>query len=164
MLRRLYLLILLLGTTHLLSGQTLPVGTTALEDYYRRLQLLGRVDSTLSFAIRPLHQIGNINFSSLVYPDSMNKGSDLLDVGESEWKSEDGKGGVSLLPFSFNLQLNTHHPTGWNDAAMIPSKGLQTLISGGVYARKGPLSIQLKPEIAHQQRVPAARAPPQIFG
>src|SRR3546814_9488235 len=37
-----------------LWAQTLPVGSPLLEDYYRRLQLLGEVDSSISFSMRPL--------------------------------------------------------------------------------------------------------------
>src|SRR3546814_16182324 len=37
-----------------LWAQTLPVGSPLLEDYYRRLQLLGEVDSSISFSVRPL--------------------------------------------------------------------------------------------------------------
>ena len=37
-------------------------------------------------------------------------------------------------------------PYGWNDGAMIPSKGFQALMSIGIFAQYGPLTIQLKPE------------------
>ncbi|HTK22209.1 MAG TPA: capsule assembly Wzi family protein, partial [Mucilaginibacter sp.] len=42
---------------------------------------------------------------------------------------------------------NSDHPYGWNDGPMIPSKGFQFLMSGGLYLQYGPLSVQLKPEI-----------------
>ena len=147
MLKKIWIFILLIGIAHSTLSQSLPVGSVALEDYYRREQLLGKLDSSISFTIRPLHQPGSLSFSSLLYPDSANRKSDLLITGQNEWKAKNGKISARLLPFTFNLQLNTHHPTGWNDGAMIPSKGLQSLISGGVYAQTGPLSIQLKPEL-----------------
>lgn len=38
------------------QGQSLAVGSTVLEDYYRRKQLLGELDSTISFSVRPLYR------------------------------------------------------------------------------------------------------------
>jgi hypothetical protein len=35
-------------------SQSIPVGTAGVEDYFRRSQLLGQLDSTVSFTIRPL--------------------------------------------------------------------------------------------------------------
>jgi len=52
----------------------------------------------------------------------------------------------SVLPIEINTRFNSHHPFGWNDAGMIKSKGLASSISAGVYARVGPLTIQLQPE------------------
>src|SRR5690606_24267947 len=62
-----------------LYSQVLPVGTQVLEDRYRRDQLLGLVDSTISFTIRPLtaaalerRNVFNpgsaVDMSSVVYP------------------------------------------------------------------------------------------------
>lgn len=106
------------------NAQSIPVGSTAVEDHYRRLQLLGNMDSTVSFTVRPI-----------IHPDS------------AELTQKNGKFKLQPLPFSFQAQVNSHHPYGWNDGAMIPAKGLQTLISGGVYMEYGPLSIQFQPEI-----------------
>ena len=36
------------------DAQTIPVGMPGLDDSYRRAQLLGELDSTISFSIRPL--------------------------------------------------------------------------------------------------------------
>ena len=36
-------------------AQFLPVGTPVLEDYYRRAQLLGEIDSSISFTSRPIY-------------------------------------------------------------------------------------------------------------
>ena len=43
----------LLSCNKLLIAQSLPVGTPGLEDAYRRAQLLGKIDSTISFTSRP---------------------------------------------------------------------------------------------------------------
>ncbi|MDP1844334.1 MAG: capsule assembly Wzi family protein, partial [Sediminibacterium sp.] len=52
----------------------------------------------------------------------------------------------NILPASIITKFNSHHPYGWNDAGMIMAKGLQTMVSAGVYAKAGPLTIQLQPE------------------
>lgn len=53
---------------------------------------------------------------------------------------------LAILPASIALKFNSHHPYGWNDAGMIMAKGLQTAVSAGVYAKAGPVSVQLMPE------------------
>src|SRR5690606_24194306 len=124
-------------------AQSLPVGSLVLEEYYRRGQLMGKFDSTVSFTIRPLYSFGSTNS---FYPDSADVRESFGTV-ESSWRTEDGKGKVQLLPPSMQVQMNSHHPYGWNDGAMIPAKGFQTLISAGVYAEYGPLSLQIMPEL-----------------
>ncbi|MGB4774733.1 MAG: capsule assembly Wzi family protein [Daejeonella sp.] len=142
-----FILVLCLLNITALTAQSLPVGTFGLEDYYRREQLMGKVDSNISFTIRPL------NFSLMnKFPegysteDTLHK-KILLISGPTSWKSSDGKINTQLLPFNLQLQFNSHHPYGWNDGALIPARGLQTLICGGFYTTYGPLSIQFKPEI-----------------
>ncbi len=53
---------------------------------------------------------------------------------------------LAILPASIAVKFNSHHPYGWNDAGMIMAKGLQTAVSAGVYAKAGPISVQLMPE------------------
>ncbi|RZK36200.1 MAG: hypothetical protein EOO90_27775, partial [Pedobacter sp.] len=62
-----------------------------------------------------------------------------------------GRGKFQILPFSWQQQINSHHPFGWNDGPMISAKGYQTMISGGLFLKYGPLSIQLRPEYVHAQ-------------
>jgi hypothetical protein len=38
---------------------------------------------------------------------------------------------VTALPFTLITQYNSHHPFGWNDGAMIPTKGVQTFVRAG---------------------------------
>jgi hypothetical protein len=52
-----------------------------------------------------------------------------------------------ILPVGLTTKFNSHSPFGWNDGGMIMAKGLQTMVSAGVYAKWGPLSIQLQPEL-----------------
>ena len=140
--------VILLFTLHNeLSAQSLPVGTVALEDYYRRAQLLGEADSSVSFMIRPIWPKLNFKSKDVFYQDSTEKKFDLLKAGSGTYRSKNKKLLMELLPINILGQMNTHHPYGWNDGAMIPAKGLQTLVSAGVYLEYGMLSVQLRPEL-----------------
>lgn len=126
-------------------SQSLPVGTISnLEDYYRRQQLLGNLDSTVSMTVRPT----NPSKFSLIHkpfnPDREEIGYNRLDPTTS-WRYKNVFAG-ELLPLIIQTQFNTNHPYGWNDGSMIPAKGLETYFSTGLYAKYGPLSIQFQPE------------------
>ncbi|KQN34078.1 hypothetical protein ASE92_15740 [Pedobacter sp. Leaf41] len=140
------LIIALLCLGNLAYSQSLPVGSQALEDYYRRAQLAGKLDSTVSFTIRPLIPSAAFKIKDFAYPDSLEQRYNLLDADHSG-VSKNGKLKWQLLPMSIQLQANSHHPYGWNDGAMIPAKGLQSLLSAGIYAEYGILSVQFKPEV-----------------
>jgi len=137
---------MLIISTPLIQAQSLPVGTVALEDFYRRSQLNGLGDSSVSHTIRPLFSGSSTTIGNLYFPDSTSQ-TDLLKVGYTRWITEDGKFKASILPLNFQLRFNSHNPYGWNDGAMIPAKGIQNLISGGLLAEYGILSVQLNPEI-----------------
>jgi hypothetical protein len=132
----------------LLWGQSLPVGTPSLEDYYRRLQLTGGIDSNLSFSIRPIKPVsGNSSIHSIYNPVQ----SGRLDTNNIRTTAmpgaETNKIYYEILPFLWQQQYNSSYPYGWNDGPMIPAAGYQTLASGGIYFRYGILSVQLRPEL-----------------
>jgi len=124
-------------------SQTIPVGTPVLEDYYRRMQLLGRADSLLSFTIRPLTPEGLKN-SDILIPNQVGDSSNWKALKPVSFFHK--RGSIELLPVIWQQQYNSDHPYGWNDGSMIPARGYQTLISAGFFARLGPLSIQFRPE------------------
>ncbi|MEI6679649.1 MAG: capsule assembly Wzi family protein [Mariniphaga sp.] len=132
------------------SAQSLPVGTPALEDAYRRAQLLGQIDSTISFTSRPF------------FPEASLKLKNGFDPYDQLAGTKDGKlrgdfrflgkwGAIKLLPITWEQQFNTHNPYSMNDGEMIPARGYQSMFSAGVYARLGPLSIQLRPEYVYAE-------------
>lgn len=125
-------------------AQTIPVGLPLLEDYYRREQLLGHVDSNLSFTIRPAISPNDISAKDIFVPDSTNA---FKFIGPQAFAN--GKGVFQVLPFSWMQQFNSNHPYGWNDGPMISAKGYQTLMSGGFFIKYGILSIQFKPEFVY---------------
>lgn len=147
--KKLFLFVLFCGLSFNGIAQTIGVGTPVLEDYYRRLQLMGKLDSSISFSIRPLSAEA-LKQDNIYDPDgSLALESLLKQAGPIRFAN--GKGVFQILPFSWQQQFNSHHPYGWNDGAMIPAKGYQTLLSGGFIAKFGPLSIQLKPEFVYAQ-------------
>ncbi len=127
-------------------AQTVPVGTPVLEEYYRRNQLMGGFDPAVSFTVRPLSTLFISDEMKSFYPDSAEVGEKFGNM-ESSWKTENGKGSAYLLPAKMQVLLTSHHPYGWNDGAMIPAKGFQTMISAGIFAKYGPVSLQLMPEL-----------------
>ncbi len=131
-----------------LIAQTIPVGAHGLEDYYRRAQLMGQLDSAYSFAIRPLSPKYGLKDPAVFFPEANGEKFKLLGIPYQISKDND-ESYVTLLPFSLQLQNNSHHPFGINDGGMIPAKGIQTVISGGIYASVGPLSIQLYPQFVN---------------
>ncbi len=137
-----------LWTNHV-QGQSLAVGSTVLEDYYRRKQLLGELDSTISFSIRPLYPAA-LKVDNVFDPEgSLVNDGYFTSSGPSHFAN--GHGVFQLLPFSLQQQFNSHHPYGGNDGAMIPARGYQTLVAGGFFVKLGPLSIQLRPEFVYAQ-------------
>ncbi|MBD1392312.1 capsule assembly Wzi family protein [Mucilaginibacter glaciei] len=126
-------------------AQSIPVGGP-LDDYYRRQQLLGKVDSNISFTMRPLNQSA-LKVKDIFNPDTTLRKDSWTRTGPLTFGS--GKGLIQILPLSWQQQFNSDHPYGWNDGPMIPAKGYQTLISGGVFIKYGPLSIQLRPEFVY---------------
>lgn len=130
-------------------AQSLPIGTSGIEDYYRRQQLNGKLDSTLSFSVRPINTKA-LKVKNIYDQDSTLAGKSVVgtDMPVSFAK---GHGTFQLLPISIQQQYNSNHPYGWNDGSMIPAKGYQTSISAGFYAKLGPLSVQFQPEYVYAQ-------------
>ncbi|HWV71947.1 MAG TPA: capsule assembly Wzi family protein [Pseudosphingobacterium sp.] len=127
-----------------LKAQVLPVGTPVLEDYYRRLQLLGKVDSTLSFTIRPLtnQSLQQVNIYDPLAEQDNQKGLHHF---------AGGAGMIQLMPIEVRFRYTSAYPAGWNDGGMIPAVGAQQMTSVGVYAKYKWFSVQLKPELITAQ-------------
>lgn len=131
---------LFFASYHVCVAQSLPVGTPLLEDFYRRQQLLGRLDSSVSFSIRPLTD-------AVIHRSNIFKPTDGAGIDRSIYNLLVGDTlKVQILPAQWKHQINTTIPYGWNDGAMIPSAGYQTMVSAGIYAKYKFLSIQFRPE------------------
>ena len=119
-------------------GQTLPVGFPAMEDYLRRMQLVGELDSNVSMTIRPLNpkEVFKWNYSYF-----NEKHNDSLRSNQQTKKRS-----LSFSPVILESHGNSHHPTIANMGSMIPNKGLQTRLITGLYFKHRKISVQLMPE------------------
>lgn len=131
-------------------SQSLPVGFAGLEDYYRRAQLLGEIDSTFSFTARPFFPRKALSLPDTFDPDG-SLVENRLTNGKGSITFMKGKGFLQVLPLNIQVAYKRPAPISMNDGAMIPAKGFQTLYSGGLYTEIGPLSIRFQPELLWAQ-------------
>jgi len=87
----------------------------------RDLQLLGDFDSCNSFAVQS---------------------NSIVPIETKNWK----KLKTTILPLVLTQQYNSHNPFGWNDGAMMKTKGYQGLIRPGINMRLGFFEAQAAPE------------------
>ena len=120
-------------------SQTINLNESYLTNYLRTSQLLGNFKSDVSFTLKPL-DIGKngIEINKEIF-DTEKYAPTILSFFK-------GNGEIKILPIDYNIEFNSHHPYNRNNGSMIPNRGYQHLISAGIYAKIGPLSIQLKPE------------------
>jgi hypothetical protein len=130
-----------------INAQSLPVGSPVLDDYYRMMQLLGKVDSNTSFTVRPILSASTLKVPDVFDPDSSFKRDHW--IAATPLFFDKGRGELRILPLNWEQQYNSNHPYGWNDGPMIPARGYQTMISGGFYLKDGILSIQFRPEFVY---------------
>ncbi|MFC5625461.1 capsule assembly Wzi family protein [Algoriphagus winogradskyi] len=130
-------------------AQTVPVGTPVLDDYLRRAQLLGDVDSASSFMIRPLYPTEAFGIKYGFDLDSSVVDLDVSKVNKVFGKNNQGK--FLLLPATAKFQYNSTYAFGVNDGAFIPNRGIQSILSVGAYLEYGPLSLQFQPEMLMAQ-------------
>ena len=124
-----------IGQIAMAQGQ-LAIGSAGIEDFYRREQLLGKFDSTVSFLIRP---ISNNNFAS---------NNPYLLNGTNGSKSK-----ITLLPLISQSNYANKQPYGWNNGSLLPVGGYQQLISAGIAGKIGPLNFQFNPEFHYAQNL-----------
>lgn len=138
-----YILCLTLVLSCEAYSQSLPAGMHVLEDVFRREQVLGKVDSGISFTVRPLFTGLEAGQRGLASDTIEGRGFTKL---ASTINTANNKAYLQLLPVTWMQQYNSKVPYGWNDGSMIPAAGYQTQLSLGIYSKYGPVSIQLKPE------------------
>ncbi len=112
------------------------------QDFIRREQLFGKVgihnsllNESFATGYKAVDSLLKKNTGNIWSPS---KRKPIL--GQLEW-----------LPVSAALQYNSQHPYGWSDGAMIPSRGIQTLVSAGFSLTSGNFTLQVKPEFVYAQ-------------
>ena len=113
-------------------------------DLVRREQLLGKFDSSVSFLINPVYlttkEVKSIGVNSF-NPSLQKRGKSFL-----------GKlGYVDLMPVQLLQQYVTDIPFKTLDGPMLASSGYQVMASAGLFAKFGPLTIQLQPQWVNAQ-------------
>jgi hypothetical protein len=138
-------------------SQTIPVGTPVLDEYLRRLQLMGQVDSTSSWMVRPVYPTDLMGIEN-----GFDLDSSVVDLDNSSLHGrigKKGKGKFLTLPGVYKVQYNSTYAFGVNDGAFIPNRGFQQVFSPGVFAEYGKFSLQLQPELLIAQNLDYAGFP-----
>ena len=135
----------LVPTAH---SQTVTLGLPYYDQVMRRAQLLGQVDTNISFCLNPVdlrRAAGHARFyglDSVLFPTE----GFATPLMEPQPFGKRGQGEWHLLPLVGRMRYSGHHPYGWQDGPMIPAKGWQQLSSMGARLRYGRLEVQLRPE------------------
>ncbi|WP_326492700.1 capsule assembly Wzi family protein [Algoriphagus sp. PAP.12] len=142
---QLFFFLLILGFSSISYSQTVPVGMPVLDQYLRRAQLLGKVDSLSSWMVRPVYPTEAFGIEDGFDVDGTMVDFDLSDVHARFGK--DGKGKFLMLPAILKTQYNSTYAFGANDGAFIPNRGFQNILSFGGYVEMGNFSLQFQPEV-----------------
>jgi hypothetical protein len=151
-------------------AQTLTVGMPYFEDALRRGQLMGKINPDVSFLIRPVDPVRAMGIDNpfgtdtLLFPLDSNSYFKFTDLRyKMDYTRQSGlvfnkntpgsKSNIriSLLPVYLHTRYNHHHPYGWSDGPMVPARGLQQYISGGIYIRASIFEAQFRPEYVWAQ-------------
>ena len=120
-------------------SQTINLNESYLTDYLRTSQLLGKFKNEVSFTLKPF----DIGTSGLKIENEV---FNIEQYSPTLLTFFNKKGKIKILPVDYNIEFNNHHPYNRNNGSMVPNRGYQHIISAGIFAEIGPLSVQLKPE------------------
>lgn len=158
------LIFLLLITTQI-QAQTPYIGVPYFDQALQRAQLLGQIDSSISFMVRPVDANRAAGVKDIFRGDSL-----ILDFDSNRyasWSKIQYVGSdeiyLTLLPLVSKYRLNTHHPYSRNDGPMISSKGSQIYHSMGAYGRVKSIEFQLNPEVVWAENQRLMTPPARVF-
>jgi len=120
-------------------SQTFNLNESYLTNHLRISQLSGAFKSDVSFTINPI----DIGTTGIIIEDEI---FNIEEYSPTISTFFNDKGKIKILPINYNIEFNSHHPYNRNNGSMVPNRGYQHIVSAGLYAEFGPLSIQLKPE------------------
>lgn len=144
-------ILLLIGLFFLLDvgafSQSLPAGSPVLEEALRRKQILGELDSSVSFNLRPLR----LHFltDEAAYEEEYDFFKEGYRLGAIDRQTP--KVAFAALPLQNTTQFNSGRPYGWGNGIMIPNVGGQNHTTGGIHLKYRFLNIQLQPEVLWAQ-------------
>ena len=125
-------------------AQNISMDQIPMEDALRRLQLMGKIEGDISFMVRPIQSTKLHSWDTVLQsidPRVQAMGNQKIE------KHFLGKWGyASILPAQLTQQYVTAQPYQELDGPMIASSGYQLMATAGVYAKLGPLTIQLQPQ------------------
>lgn len=127
-LKRFHIFVVTLWITslHFLAAQTIPSGYPIFEEAIRRNQLISESADSIKFSF--------LQGPSLKFPNtSIEKSLSSIELG--------------IVPVRITTFLNSSRPYWFSPQGMIPGKGGQVYISGGVFASHKFFEIDLQPEI-----------------
>ncbi len=124
-----------------INAQSVNLNQKIIEEKLRDFQLLGNVEKSFSFAVRPIRYFDiSKNNTTISKPKSFNI-----------YKSYNEKVKVQLLPIDYVANFSSDFPFNRNNGILIPNKGFQHMYSPGLYFKLGPLETQFKPEFLYAQ-------------
>jgi len=149
LLTRIFILALTVSLQFAFSAHSQSASLSFYDDVARGLQLNSRLDSLVSFCVRPNYNSNFFYFDSAA--NHLHEANAILS----------GPKYFLVLPIVLQQQYNTHRPYGSNDGSMIPAKGYQNQLSFGVFFRKSIFSLQLRPEVVLAQNPSFSTFPSQ---
>lgn len=147
------LLVFIVGFfTTIASAQTVSLDLNYFNDYLRDQQLLGNIDSNISWMIKPVHLPSTAANNQIFVGDTNLWPCDAHTYARISKGITHGKVSWQALPIHIRSQYNHLHNYGWQNGAMVPNKGLQTYLSAGLNFRyRSWLEVQLRPEFIRAQ-------------
>ncbi|MEQ8554291.1 MAG: hypothetical protein RIC53_16660 [Cyclobacteriaceae bacterium] len=118
---------------HNLMAQTLDLNNPSIRNYLRRSQLIEAESENMSFSIS--------TYNIALLADSI-----IADyVIKQIYKSQNIL--LGLTPLEFNTDYNSKYLFGWNNGAMLSSRGIQNTLSMVSFFQLGSLYLSLKPKV-----------------
>lgn len=118
------------------------MGLPLIEDYFRREQIIGNLDSRHSWMLRPFRL-------SVLKEGLTNEGVQgpyFFQIADPNKKID-----FLILPIISQNTYNSKRPYGWGNKGMLPNVGFQSYLSTGFFVKLGFFEVQFQPELVYGQ-------------
>jgi len=102
------------------------------------------------------HILNELRYKQLVYPDSIKSSftikpnfeleKEFLNYYSTKNNSSNNSFNLRILPLDLITTYSSNHPYNYNYGTLIPTRGIQSLVSMGFNFNLGPIEITFKPE------------------